>query len=81
MTGHSSVDTTIVSCPIAAGTPASEAAAWIGEVRRGDVIFARVSPDQKHIYFVSNRGFKEGIWRIPFPVSELGQVSMPSVTR
>lgn len=26
-----------------------------------------VSPDQKYIYFVSNRGFKEGIWRIPFP--------------
>ncbi len=25
------------------------------------------SPDQKYIYFVSNRGFKEGIWRIPFP--------------
>jgi len=29
-----------------------------------------VSPDQKHIYFVSNRGFTEGIWRIPFPLSE-----------
>lgn len=29
--------------------------------------FPVVSPDQKHIYFVSNRGFKEGIWRIPFP--------------
>jgi hypothetical protein len=27
-----------------------------------------VSPDQKYIYFISNRGFKEGIWRIPFPV-------------
>lgn len=26
-----------------------------------------VSPDQKYIYFVSNRGFKEGIWQIPFP--------------
>lgn len=26
-----------------------------------------VSPDQKYIYFISNRGFKEGIWRIPFP--------------
>jgi len=26
-----------------------------------------VSPDQKYVYFVSNRGFKEGIWRIPFP--------------
>ncbi len=31
--------------------------------------FPVVSPDQKHIYFVSNRGFKEGIWRIPFPKS------------
>jgi len=30
--------------------------------------FPVVSPDQKHIYFCSNRGFKEGIWRIPFPV-------------
>lgn len=29
--------------------------------------FPVVSPDRKHIYFVSNRGFKEGIWRIPFP--------------
>jgi dipeptidyl aminopeptidase/acylaminoacyl peptidase len=29
-----------------------------------------VSPDQKFIYFVSNRGFKEGIWRIPFPKME-----------
>ncbi|MBD3333886.1 MAG: hypothetical protein GF355_00035 [Candidatus Eisenbacteria bacterium] len=26
-----------------------------------------VSPDGRYIYFVSNRGFKEGIWRIPFP--------------
>jgi len=25
------------------------------------------SPDGKYIYFVSNRGFKDGIWRIPFP--------------
>lgn len=32
-----------------------------------------VSPDQKHIYFVSNRGFKEGIWRIPFPTSKSGK--------
>ncbi len=30
-----------------------------------------VSPDQKHVYFVSNRGFKEGIWRIPFPQSDV----------
>jgi len=29
--------------------------------------FPLASPDQKYIYFVSNRGFKEGIWRIPFP--------------
>ena len=27
-----------------------------------------VDPDQKYIYFVSNRGFKEGLWRIPFPI-------------
>lgn len=33
-------------------------------------VFPVVSPDQKYIYFVSNRGFKEGIWRIPFPVSD-----------
>jgi len=26
-----------------------------------------ITPDQKHLYFVSNRGFKDGIWRIPFP--------------
>jgi len=26
-----------------------------------------VTPDQKYLYFVSNRGFKDGIWRIPFP--------------
>jgi len=26
-----------------------------------------VSPDQKYIYYVSNCGFKEGIWRINFP--------------
>jgi len=26
-----------------------------------------VSPDRKSIYFSSNRGFKYGIWRIPFP--------------
>jgi len=32
--------------------------------------FPVVSPDQKYIYFVSNRGFKDGIWRIPFPVSK-----------
>jgi hypothetical protein len=44
MTGHSSVDTTIVICPIAAGTPASEAAAWIGEVRRGDVPVTWIIP-------------------------------------
>jgi len=31
--------------------------------------FPVVSPDQKYVYFVSNRGFKEGIWRIPFPIS------------
>jgi Tol biopolymer transport system component len=30
-------------------------------------IYPVVSPDEKYIYFVSNRGFKEGIWRIPFP--------------
>ncbi|MBI4881310.1 MAG: PD40 domain-containing protein [Planctomycetes bacterium] len=29
-----------------------------------------VSPDGKYIYFVSNRGFMEGIWRIPFPTAE-----------
>lgn len=29
-----------------------------------------VSPDGTFIYFVSNRGFKEGIWRIPFPKSQ-----------
>jgi len=32
--------------------------------------FPVASPHQKYIYFVSNRGFKEGIWRIPFPVSD-----------
>lgn len=32
--------------------------------------FPVVSPDQKYIYFVSNRGFKEGIWRIPFPATD-----------
>lgn len=26
-----------------------------------------VSPDNKWIYFISNRGFIDGIWRIPFP--------------
>ena len=31
--------------------------------------FPVVSADQRYIYFVSNRGFKEGIWRIPFPQS------------
>lgn len=31
--------------------------------------FPIVSPNRKYIYFVSNRGFKEGIWRIPFPES------------
>ncbi len=36
-----------------------------------------VSPDQKHVYFVSNRGFKEGIWRIPFPASDLGPAQGP----
>ncbi len=29
-----------------------------------------VSPDGKFIYFVSNRGFTEGIWRIPFPTDQ-----------
>jgi len=29
--------------------------------------FPVVFPDQRYIYFVSNRGFREGIWRIPFP--------------
>ena len=29
--------------------------------------FPLASPDQKYVYFISNRGFKEGIWRIPFP--------------
>jgi dipeptidyl aminopeptidase/acylaminoacyl peptidase len=29
--------------------------------------FPVVSPNQRFIYFVSNRGFKEGIWRTPFP--------------
>jgi len=29
--------------------------------------FPVVSGDQKFIFFVSNRGFQEGIWRIPFP--------------
>lgn len=29
-----------------------------------------VSTDHKFIYFVSNRGFKEGIWRISFPTME-----------
>jgi Tol biopolymer transport system component len=32
--------------------------------------FPVVSPDRKHIYFVSNRGFREGIWRIPFPKAD-----------
>lgn len=32
--------------------------------------FPLVSPDGRHIYFVSNRGFKEGIWRIPFPTTQ-----------
>jgi Tol biopolymer transport system component len=32
--------------------------------------FPVVSLDQQYIYFVSNRGFKEGIWRIPFPASD-----------
>jgi hypothetical protein len=36
-----------------------------------------VSPDQKYVYFVSNRGFKEGIWRIPFPVSDAGPTQAP----
>lgn len=26
-----------------------------------------VSPEKKYVYFCSNRGFKDGIWRIPFP--------------
>lgn len=29
-----------------------------------------VSPDGKFIYFVSNRGFKEGVWRIPYPTTQ-----------
>ena len=28
-----------------------------------------MSPDQKYIYFYSNRGFKWAIWRIPAPVA------------
>lgn len=31
--------------------------------------FPVISKEQDYIYFVSNRGFKEGIWRIPFPPS------------
>lgn len=38
-------------------------------------ILPLVSPDQRYIYFVSNRGFKEGIWRIPFPASS--ELSVP----
>jgi len=39
-----------------------------------------VSPDQKYVYFVSNRGFKEGIWRIPFPESDSGPAQAPKTT-
>lgn len=44
MPGHPSVDTTIVACPIAAGTSAQEAAAWIAETRRGDVPVTWIIP-------------------------------------
>lgn len=30
-------------------------------------LFPRVSDDGSWIYFISNRGFSDGIWRIPFP--------------
>ncbi|MBN1507449.1 MAG: PD40 domain-containing protein [Sedimentisphaerales bacterium] len=32
-----------------------------------------VSPDGRYVYFVSNRGFMEGIWRIPFPQADAEQ--------
>lgn len=31
-------------------------------------LYPRVSPDGTWVYFVSNRGFVDGIWRIPFPI-------------
>jgi Tol biopolymer transport system component len=37
-----------------------------------------VSPDEKYVYFVSNRGFKEGIWRIPFPASDVSPTPQPT---
>lgn len=36
-----------------------------------------VSPDRKYVYFVSNRGFKEGIWRIPFPQGDTEDSAEP----
>lgn len=32
-------------------------------------IYPVVSPSQQNVYFVSNRGFTEGIWRVPYPAS------------
>lgn len=44
MLGHSSVDTTIVTCPIPVGTPAREAADWIREAHRDDVPVTWIIP-------------------------------------